>query len=734
MNKSLLFLFLLYISLSGQQYLWPTSASYALTSSFCEYRPGHYHAAIDIKTWNREGYPIYAVEDGSIYRVWVSPFGYGKVLYLQMKDGQRAVYAHLQKFNKLIERRVFEHQLKNKRYTVQFYPNEIHVKKGDVIGYTGKTGIGSPHLHFEIRDSRDRPVNPLFYYNQVTDNIPPIIQSLMVIPAGRASTVNGSYLPKSYSVIKKNHNNYYLKDAIPVNGRVGLAFECYDMADGVYNKYAHYKAELYVEEHKVFHSQYDILDYDLTSLVDIDIYFPAKAWFNRVYNKLYIEPFNKLEFYDRSLGNGIIQSDSIKNFTLIVSDFKGNKSYLHGRLQADIHLNLQMSVLKQIDSSIILSVCLPNKIKELTFSGFSKDKSWQNLDYFEFLKPLQAANRYNTLIKAKTGKGNMDSLMCTVVDHAGKTGKVKVALQNAVNDCQGNYSITNTGRALVVQGRNINYKHGMFLSCKNRFVNHRIQPVFRDNRFESVIGADNFQDDTLRVLFGINSKAYLDTTIHLKSFYPDSAMSYSAFNGEVVFDAGAGTFYDTMLVSFNRIPTDSVADKTVVLSPMICMTSNPQVFRNKAQLTVKLRDHSFNERQIGIYEPQLNGKWEFSSGQIDNLNNTISFKINKIGNYIAAADTIPPLIDFLPLSVKQPSDKQPWLHLTAVDKQSGIGSDKNILITIDDQFVIPEWDYEEDKIKCRSYWPLAKGEHVLKALISDQCGNTTKKIFKFILN
>ena len=143
-----------------KDYIWPTNASNYLTSSFCEYRPGHYHSAIDIKTWNEEGFPIYAISDASIYKIRVSPFGYGKVIYLLLDDGNYAVYAHLQKFNSELEKKVRSIQLANKRYTLNWMPDSLRVKQGDLLGFTGQTGIGSPHLHFEIWRAGE-PIDPL---------------------------------------------------------------------------------------------------------------------------------------------------------------------------------------------------------------------------------------------------------------------------------------------------------------------------------------------------------------------------------------------------------------------------------------------------------------------------------------------------------------------------------------------------------------------------------------------
>ncbi|MCB0287263.1 MAG: M23 family peptidase, partial [Calditrichaeota bacterium] len=64
-------------SLFAQDYAWPTDASKLMTSSFCELRPRRYHAAIDIKTWNRTGYKIFAIDDGYVYRLRKGATGYG---------------------------------------------------------------------------------------------------------------------------------------------------------------------------------------------------------------------------------------------------------------------------------------------------------------------------------------------------------------------------------------------------------------------------------------------------------------------------------------------------------------------------------------------------------------------------------------------------------------------------------------------------------------------------------
>ena len=170
-------------------YLWPTNASHHLTSTFAETRTGHFHAALDIKTWGQRGYEIYATRDAVLYRMAIKATGYGKVLYLKHEDGSFSVYAHLMRFNDSLQQ--FADSI---RFAEDHRPyfdrvvedQQIQIEQGDVIAYSGASGIGPPHLHFELRTPEQHPFNPLLTNLTVEDNISPTIAGLSVEPLAPA--------------------------------------------------------------------------------------------------------------------------------------------------------------------------------------------------------------------------------------------------------------------------------------------------------------------------------------------------------------------------------------------------------------------------------------------------------------------------------------------------------------------------------------------------------------------
>ncbi|MEO0527194.1 MAG: M23 family metallopeptidase, partial [Bacteroidota bacterium] len=174
----------------------PLDIPLVLAGTFGELRSNHFHSGIDIKTQQRQGLPIYAIGDGTVTRIKISLWGYGKAIYIAHPNGYTSVYAHLQKFSPEIEKYLKKIQYQKKSYAVEVFPDygELKVIKGDVIAFGGNTGGSSgPHLHFEIRNSvSEKPTNPLFYGFEVRDATNPTFLGLYGYALSEDARINQS--------------------------------------------------------------------------------------------------------------------------------------------------------------------------------------------------------------------------------------------------------------------------------------------------------------------------------------------------------------------------------------------------------------------------------------------------------------------------------------------------------------------------------------------------------------
>ena len=121
-----------------------------------------------------------------------SPWGYGRAIYLRGESGRTYVYAHLQRFGDGIRPLVRAEQLRRGRYAVNMYlsPETVRVRRGEVIALSGESGTTGPHLHFEVRDEQQRPLDPLAFF-VVPDAIAPRITHLRAVPADAEARIEG---------------------------------------------------------------------------------------------------------------------------------------------------------------------------------------------------------------------------------------------------------------------------------------------------------------------------------------------------------------------------------------------------------------------------------------------------------------------------------------------------------------------------------------------------------------
>ena len=322
-------------SIYGQNYHWPTIGSKAMSSNFGEFRDGGYHMGIDIKTLEETGWPVYAVDDGYISRMVSNFSGYGKGLYLTLNDGNVAVYAHLEEFAFRLETILLNLQEKNNSYIVNEYfsTEQFPFKKGDIIGYTGNTGASfGPHLHFELRNSKSQPINPLINGLNIEDYRNPRVLQIGIIPLSTSSKINGSSIPRAYPLFAATSGGgLELPDTISCLGPIGIAIEIDDKIQGAKNKYQIQSIQLLVDDQNVFSLNYSKLDYDQKSTVN-------QTRENR-FHRLNLGSFTKLYKLITFSNSTIVNSgiSGVLNFTpgyhkveIQISDASGNTTRVKG--------------------------------------------------------------------------------------------------------------------------------------------------------------------------------------------------------------------------------------------------------------------------------------------------------------------------------------------------------------------------------------------------------------------
>lgn len=321
-------------------YLWPTDASRRITSTFGEYRRTHFHAGVDISTNSATGYKVFSAKNGFVWRIGVSPTGYGKMLAVKHADGFITIYAHLKTFNNTINAMVRREQLRLERYPVEIALDSsiMPVTKGETIAYSGSSGRGPAHLHFEIRDESLNPLNPLLFPNLiVADSIPPGIRSIVLIPIDEYSIIAGKRQPLIVKEFTKQNANYHIDKKIEVRGKIGFGINAWDRINGTYHRVGVHCLELFLDDSLTYTAQLDRVPADEPKQVlmfyDLSLLRKKKGKFR----KLFVEEGTSVSIVNHSLhGTGIIDANTINagehDFRIVCKDIQGNISEIRGAL------------------------------------------------------------------------------------------------------------------------------------------------------------------------------------------------------------------------------------------------------------------------------------------------------------------------------------------------------------------------------------------------------------------
>lgn len=110
------------------------------------YKTQEFHPGMDFTA--EQGTPIYATGDGIIEIADANAQGYGNHVVINHGFGYQTLYGHMSRMSATPGKKV---------------------KRGDLIGYVGSTGLSTgPHVHYEVIKNGEK-VNPInFYYNDLS--------------------------------------------------------------------------------------------------------------------------------------------------------------------------------------------------------------------------------------------------------------------------------------------------------------------------------------------------------------------------------------------------------------------------------------------------------------------------------------------------------------------------------------------------------------------------------------
>jgi murein DD-endopeptidase MepM/ murein hydrolase activator NlpD len=338
---------------------WPLADKEGLLSSFGEWRDGHLHAGVDFPT-KKIGEEVYSVSDGWVMKVNTSPWGYGKVVYVRSWSGEIYVYAHLSSFSKSLEKIVRKEQLRILSYAVEiwFKKGEISVKEGEIIGYTGRSGCFDPHLHFELRDRWNNPMDPLERGFSVPDTIPPVIEALRLVPLDESSTISGLHTGKIFESPKDTISAF-------IEGKAGIEIETVDKVSNRSGRLGPKEIKLYRNRQLIrreFADKFSYTNYkDSRFLFD----FVYRMRTGRKFRRLFAEPGNNLPFYEGQ--SGIISGGNDAKYLIEVYDGARNVT------------RLSINLLGSPGKGVADSSDLYDKKTQFETNGFSSGGEWFDL-------------------------------------------------------------------------------------------------------------------------------------------------------------------------------------------------------------------------------------------------------------------------------------------------------------------------------------------------------------------
>ena len=728
MKKSyLIFCFFILNLLIGQNYLWPTNSSKTLTAFFAEERPRRYHAVIDIRTYGKTGFEVYAIEDGYIEKIKINYKGYGNTIYLKLNDGNTAVYAHLDKFYPELDEiiNIIKKDYNNQVIEHYFNNQELIVKKGAIIGYTGDTGtISGPHLHFEIRDKNNVSINPLINFYKIEDTLYPIPQKIAIIPKNKNTKIDGSSDIMFYDLVKSNENEYYISDTISIIDEFGIALNIIDKINKQPFDYGLHKIQLYIDgkmKYKIEYNEYDFLNGELVEK-------ERNYFLKRTENKRYYNLYNstpELSFIDQRSWPSYKLKEGLHNIVIKASDVNNNEIIIFG------------TILSKLNEKLIYE--LEEKENLIYFSIDEQDNSYEYI--------IDICNKYDgetiksisTKEKEISIKNSMLNETFTVMKLYGKkinglkTKKEYYEKAKEIKSINGNFKIKSFEHGILIQFIEETFSNEsakINLILKDSILSYETNRIEQNILSTNAINYSNLHDlKALEIEYNTKPKIKIKDKINADLFILNNGIYLS--ENKFSFGTNENFIQDTALIWISNKNNKNIPENsTLILGPY---DTNPKTLIFKEEVNI---DFEYENDEIGIgiyYYDNKREKWIYLETKYENGIYSAPILSNEM--FVLLKENNPPVIKSLipDIDAIYKSNDINSMTFFIEDELSGIAGIDNIIVKINEVPVLFEYNtYKKQVLYNFEEW-LTPGVHTLDIKIKDNVGNITRKKGEFII-
>jgi hypothetical protein len=691
-------------------YRWPTEENLTITSSFADFRSTHFHGGIDISTRRQQGHRVFASRAGYVAHISVSPYGYGKLVILQHPDGYKTAYAHLSRFSDSLETYVERMQHSQDKYPIELdcEPGQFPVAQGDIIAYTGATGIGVAHLHFEILDEHYNQVNPLLvpdFAKYIRDTTPPVIRKIAFVPLDESSRIDDGLTTRTLNAVR-THGKDFRFTAIPrCTGTIGVEVYAMDHSNDTWYRSTATDIELYVDSTQVFASRIARILLPETKQValhfDWRMYRKHRGYFQR----LFVEPGDRQPFYTGSDGNldGLHTQDFSEGrhtLRVVVNDLFGNSSSLEGTVifnhppHIEVTADSTTTVLRIPSSAPLRSVSVASlqgaHWKTHTYRGSTLDHSGND---YSFQIPTERHSILRIVAENIYGSRSLPSF---VIPGRSVPHRVSLRLKKQLFD---DYLtvIVKSGALL---------KNPPILSAVSEFGSRPIHLHQTDlQAYAGMYALSPSDEGTVRIEARLDTADEHPQVLGQFSVFPvtpEHGGIVRAGDGKFRVEFGPGGVYRPMFFrvektaeGYSVLPDDQLLAKGGVAEYTLSGTPSGKV-------------GLFH--RTDILDWTTPGEKSVLRGKIDRF----------AGNFSIIEDNAPPEISSLFVSYARGTVRVSFrLH----DQISGIEPD-SIRISVDNDVLIGEFDPYARTVRCTETHPLEPGKHIVTIFASDRMANT----------